>query len=83
MMQMPGGFGGQKPSDMPKDMPENIFEGFIQNTGNYITQVSYSTNLNVIGQLILVGIALTLISSLAAVLFIMRYEPLKILSNRD
>lgn len=60
------------------------FMGNIKNTAaNYISEVSYSTDLVVILQLIGVGIVLTLISSLAAVLFIMRYEPLKILTNRD
>lgn len=65
-----GGFGG--------------FMGDIRDTAqNYINEVSYSTNLVVILQLIGVGILLTLVSSLAAVMFIMRYEPLKILTNRD
>ena len=88
MMEFPGGFGGDM-SDIPS-APGGFsgglkggFENIMQSTSNYITQVSYSTNLTVILQLIVVGIALTLISSLAAVLFIMRYEPLKILSNRD
>ncbi len=85
MMQMPtmpngGEGGGQQP-------PSGGFGGFMgnikDNAASYISEVSYSTNLTVIAQLIGVGIALTLVSSLAAVLFIMRYEPLKILSNRD
>lgn len=63
------------------------FDEFMSNiknsTQNYISEVSYSTNFNVVAQLIGVGILLTLVSSLAAVLFIMRYEPLKILTNRD
>lgn len=61
--------------------------GFIgnikSNAANYISEVSYSTDFTVILQLMGVGILLTLISSLAAVMFIMRYEPLKILTNRD
>lgn len=71
------------------EMPENSggFGGFMGNikdsAANYISEVSYSTNLVVILQLIGVGILLTLVSSLAATLFIMRYEPLKILTNRD
>ena len=83
MPTMPGG-----DIDM-EDLPENAggFSGFmggIRDTAeNYISEVSYATDFVVILQLIGVGILLTLISSLAAALFIMRYEPLKILSNRD
>ena len=83
MPTMPGG-----DFDM-EDMPENSggfggFMGGIRDTAeNYISEVSYATDFVVILQLIGVGILLTLISSLAAALFIMRYEPLKILSNRD
>lgn len=68
--QFEGGFGGK-------------MEQFMGNTADYINEISYSTNLTVILKLILIGIGLTLVSSLAAVLFIMRYEPLKILTGRD
>lgn len=76
--------GGQRP-----EMPENANSsgGFMDKVKdkaqNYINEVSYSTNLTVILQLIGVGVLLTLVSSLVAVLFIMRYEPLKILTSRD
>jgi len=50
---------------------------------NYVSNVSYSTDLTVILQLIGIGILLTLVSSLSAVTFIMRYEPLKILTSRN
>lgn len=49
----------------------------------YISQVSGAANLTVFLQLILVGLGLTLVAGFASVLFIMRYEPLKILANRD
>ena len=84
MMQMP-----TRPQDDGEGMsqpPDNIggFMGDIMSSAeNYISEVSYSTDLTVIAQLIGVGIALALISSLSAILFIMRYEPLKILTNRD
>ena len=69
-------------------MPDNSSGGKVTdkiqaNAVNYVSEVSYATNLTVVGEMIGVGILLTLVSSLAAVLFIMRYEPLKILSNRD
>ena len=83
MMQFPGAEGGEMSPDMQQGNRPGGIKGFLSDTTEYISKVSYSTNLTVILQLIGVGIALTLISSLAAVLFIMRYEPLKILSNRD
>ena len=49
---------------------------------SYIESVSSATNLVVILELIGVGLFLTIVSSLAAMVTIMRYEPLKILSNR-
>lgn len=81
MPTMPGGNRGERPENM------GGFGGFMgnvkDNAANYISEVSYATDFVVIAQLIGVGILLTLVSSLAAALFIMRYEPLKILSNRD
>ena len=40
-------------------------------------------NLTVVLQMIGIGLLLTLVASAASVMFIMRYDPLKILSNRD
>ena len=80
-----GGDSTEAP-EMP-DSDKGGFSGFMSDmkdsAANYISEVSYSTDLVVILQLILVGIGLTLISSLASLLFIMRYEPLKILTGRD
>lgn len=56
--------------------------GAFSNT-NYISQVSSATDLNVILQLIGIGILLTMAASCSAVTFVLRYEPLKILTNRD
>lgn len=50
---------------------------------NYITQVTSATNTTVILQMLGIAVILTLISGAASMLFIMRYEPLKILANRD
>ncbi len=49
----------------------------------YVDSVSSATNLFVILELVLVGLFLTIVASLAALVSIMRYEPLKILSNRS
>lgn len=36
-----------------------------------------------VGQLILIGLGLTLLSALVGVIFVMRYEPLQILADRS
>ena len=51
--------------------------------GQYVSQISSATDLAVVGKLILIGIGLTLIAGCVAVVFILRYDPLRILSNRD
>ena len=80
--------GGNMPSDMPSDIPDmgvgkNPFENMIGGAADYITEVNSAMNLTVVIQMIGVGLLLTLIASAASVLFIMRYDPLKILANRD
>ena len=84
-----GGFpGGNMPSDMPPDIPDmgggkNPFGDMFGGAADYITEVDSAMNLTVVFQMIGVGLLLTLIASAASVLFIMRYDPLKILANRD
>ncbi len=81
----PGGNMGGKPSDIPDDMGggKNPFENMWGSAENYITEVNSAMNLTVVFQMLGVGLLLTLVASLASVLFIMRYDPLKILANRD
>ena len=73
-MTPPGGFGGDFKQMMGR---------FGGNVNNYIASITSATDMTVIFEMILVGMGLTLISSAAAVTFVMRYEPLKILNNRD
>ncbi len=61
----------------------NRFESMFSGAADYITEVNSAMNLTVVFQMLGVGLLLTLIASLASVLFIMRYDPLKILANRD
>jgi putative ABC transport system permease protein len=49
----------------------------------YVSKVTSATDFKVIVELFAIAIFLTLISSLIAVISIMRYNPLKILSERD
>ncbi len=50
---------------------------------NYISQISSATDLSVILKLAGIGILLTILSGCVAVIFILRYDPLRILSSRD
>ena len=86
----PGNFGGGMPSGMPSDIPNevgggrgNMFDDMFGQATDYITEVDSAMNLTVVFQMLGVGLLLTLIASAASVLFIMRYDPLKILANRD
>ena len=83
----PGGMSGM-PSDLPSNMGGgnpfgDMFGGVFNDAANYITEVDSAMNLTVVLQMIGMGLLLTLIASAASVLFIMRYDPLKILANRD
>lgn len=49
----------------------------------YVTEISSAMNLTVVFQMLAIGILLTLISGTVSILFVMRYDPLKILANRD
>ena len=80
-----GGMPGGMPSDIPDDMGggKNPFENMLGGAENYITEVNSAMNLTVVFQMLGVGLLLTLVASMASVSFIMRYDPLKILANRD
>ena len=49
----------------------------------YVTSVSSAMNLTVVFQMLGIALLLTLVSGMVSMLFVMRYEPLKILANRD
>lgn len=87
-----GNFGGKgdapgdsamQESEKMQDRPDSMFTRMTNGAGNYIDSVSSATDLTVVLELIAAGILLTLISSGAAVVTILRYEPLQILSNRN
>ena len=82
--------GGNVPSDLPSDLPSDVgngknnpFENLLGGATDYIAEVNSAMNLTVVFQMIGVGLLLTVIAGAASVLFIMRYDPLKILANRD
>ncbi len=80
--------GGSMP-DMGNAQPpsgggfESIGNVFGQNAANYVSEINSAMNLTVVFQMLGIAVLLTLIAGAAAILFVMRYEPLKILSNRD
>lgn len=49
---------------------------------SYLDEINATTDLTILFELIGIGLLLTIISSLAAVIFVLRYEPLQILANR-
>ncbi len=76
-----GGMGGmQPPSDNQFEAIGNIFG---ENAANYVSEVNSAMNLTVVLQMLCIAILLTLVAGAVSMLFVMRYEPLKILSNRD
>ncbi|OJU13146.1 MAG: hypothetical protein BGN88_05480 [Clostridiales bacterium 43-6] len=71
-----------RPGEQGTGMRAMQFPG--RNTANasYIDNINATIDLSVISQLMGIGVLLTVFSSLAGVVFVLRYEPLKILSNR-
>lgn len=68
------------------DMNENHVKprgGDVEGEVEYVDSIEFSTNWVVIAKMIGIGIALSLVSGMAAVLFILRYDPKQILANRD
>ena len=87
----PGNMGGFQGGGMeaPPDIPEGAdggrgpFDNMLGGAADYISEVNSAMDLTVVLEMIGVGLLLTLIAGAASVLFIMRYDPLRILSNRD
>lgn len=48
-----------------------------------VSKVNVTVNWATIGWMLLIGIGLTLLASLVAAVFVMRYEPLQILADRS
>lgn len=79
--QMPGGMPGNMPGNMP-DMG-NFPSRFMGDAANYVQEVTTATDFGVLLQLLGIGVLLSLVASAASVIFITRYDPLRILANRD
>ncbi|MDR2896693.1 MAG: ABC transporter permease [Propionibacteriaceae bacterium] len=59
------------------------FANFGDQAVDYISSINASIDWAVVGQLAAIGIGLAILASLAGVIFVLRYEPLTILSNRS
>lgn len=86
----PGSMGGNGQSIAIPDMPQEnnkSFGGKMEQmfgaATDYITEVDSAMNFTVVLQMLLIGLGLTLVASGVSVMFVMRYDPLKILANRD
>lgn len=87
-MEMPEGM------EAPDNRPEGSFGGGFKGgfdsifgekgfATEYVTEINSAMNITVVLQLLGVAVLLTLIAGAASMLFIMSYDPLRILANRD
>ncbi|MBQ8210408.1 MAG: ABC transporter permease [Clostridia bacterium] len=81
--EMPDMLDNAENGNNPMGGGMNFMEEFGNNAAEYITKVDSAMNLTVVIQMLGIGLLLTLIASAFSVLFVMRYDPLKILANRD
>ncbi len=92
----PGGFMGSEMGNPPDrgdmagisdNMPQGGFRDMFSQAGDavgkYVTEINSAMNLTVVFQMFGIAILLIIFAGMGSVLFIMRYEPLKILANRD
>ncbi len=90
--QVEQNFGRGEMGGQPPQMPDNNGGGFgqrfeslmgINPETSYVTEISSAMNFTVVLQMMGIAILLAVISGSVSMLFVMRYEPLKILANRD
>ncbi len=85
---MPGMPSGGMPDFGGASNPDSGVGGFIGNmfgesAANYVSEIDSAMNFTVVLQMLGIAVLLTLVSGVVSMLFVMRYEPLKILANRD
>lgn len=84
MGEIPGGSDIGALPDMNTDsMSGGAFSNMLGGAADYITEIDSAVNLTVVLQMVGIGLLLTVVAGAASVLFVMRYDPLKILANRD
>lgn len=82
--QRANNFGEKSSLDRSSNAPsrDNMGQSGKTKVTSYINNINASIDINVVMQLVGIGILLTIISGFVGVVFILRYEPLKILANR-
>ena len=78
---MPGNMGQNNIPQMQNDRPDNFFGS--TEVAEYISEIDEAMNLTVVFQMLGIAMLLTIVSGAVSMLFIMRYDPLRILANRD
>ncbi len=87
--RQPGGIGdfGGGNTNTPPEIPDNSHNdqniGSAPNQNNYISEITAAVDITVLLQLLGICVLLALLASAVSVTAIMRYDPLRILSNRD
>lgn len=59
------------------------FASMLGGAADYVTEINAAMNFTVVLQMLGIAVLLTLAAGIVSMLFVMRYEPLKILANRD
>ncbi|MGM9636851.1 MAG: FtsX-like permease family protein [Eubacteriales bacterium] len=80
MMPTDGSSGGKTAGKGAVSQTGSFFGG---GENNYVTEISSAMNFTVVLQMLGIAVLLTLAAGTVSMLFVMRYEPLKILANRD
>lgn len=79
-----GGLDGNMPQgEMGEMIPPDDDRGFGAPMTEYISEIDSAMNLTVVWQMLGIGLLLSLFAGAVSILFVMRYDPLKILANRD
>lgn len=77
----PGNVGQNDIPQMQNGGPGNFFDA--NKVAEYISEIDEAMNLTVVFQMLGIAVLLTIVSGAVSMLFIMRYDPLRILANRD
>ena len=78
---IPNNMGPGNIPQMQNDRPDNFFGS--TEVAEYISEIDEAMNLTVVFQMLGIAMILTIVSGAVSMLFIMRYDPLRILANRD
>ena len=70
-------------SNAAPSAPQGGFGGGMQQAVSYVSTVNATVNFKIVAQMIAIGLGLTLLSALAGIISVIRYEPLQILADRS